>query len=103
MQHYMKYITYELKDKYQISFANKLVLRILFIRYSAIYDFLTAQIEIKSGQLCLFPFYDFNIISIELIGIIYEILLGKEKTIKLSLHLSIIQITLFNAQLENIL
>ena len=141
----LKYITYELKDKYQISFANKLVLRILFIRYlidrgidigymglnsdikmsqkrflaivkqkdklfslfkylkkefngnlfemdeqkerqaldasalCVIYDFLTAQIEMKSGQLCLFPFYDFNIIPVELISTIFEILLGKEK------------------------
>lgn len=141
----LRYITSELKDRYQISFANKLVLRILFIRYlidrgvnigykglgsdikrskevfldivrdkdeilalfrylkkefngnlfemneqeeeweinesvlAMLYDFLTAQIEMKTGQMCLFPFYDFNIIPIELISNIYEILLGKEK------------------------
>lgn len=140
-----KYITTELKEKYQVSFANKLLLRILFIRYLIdrginigyrgldgkaqeiqtqflnivrkkdellalfrylkgefngnlfemdeeaenrqlsdaalvlLYDFMTAQIEMKTGQLCLFPFYDFNIIPIELISNIYEILLGKEK------------------------
>lgn len=41
--------------------------------------FLTAKEELKTGQLCLFPFYDFNIIPIELISNIYEILLGREK------------------------
>lgn len=141
----LKYITTELKDRYNISFANKFVLRILFIRYmidrgicigfeglngdieesqenflrivkkknklfllfkylkekfngnlfdideqkeryeisdlalTMLYDFLTAKIELRTGQLCLFPFYDFNIIPIELISNIYEILLGKEK------------------------
>lgn len=141
----LKFLTSELKEKYHISFANKLVLRILFIRYlidrgvcigykgldsniketqnkfleivrdkkeifllfkflkqefngnlfemdeqsewrevsdSALimlYDFLTAKIEMKTGQYCLFPFYDFNIIPIELISNIYEILLGKDK------------------------
>lgn len=44
-----------------------------------LYSFLTAKEEMKTGQLCLFPFYDFNIIPIELISNIYEILLGKEK------------------------
>ena len=27
-----------------------------------LHDFLTAREEMKTGQLCLFPFYDFNII-----------------------------------------
>lgn len=45
---------------------------------AVLYNFLTAQIEMKTGQMCLFPFYDFNIIPIELISNIYEILLGKE-------------------------
>lgn len=138
-------LTFELKEKYHISYANKLVLRILFIRYlidrgisigymgldsdvkktqkkflsivkekdkifslftflkekfngnlfeiderkereelsdsalEMICAFLTGQIEMKTGQFCLFPFYDFNIIPIELISSIYEILLGKEK------------------------
>lgn len=44
-----------------------------------LHSFLTAKEEMKTGQLCLFPFYDFNIIPIELISNIYEILLGKEK------------------------
>lgn len=140
-----KFITTELKQKHHVSFANKLLLRILFIRYlidrginigyrgldgkdqkiqtqflnivkkkeellalfrylkgefngnlfemdeeaesqqlsdgalALLYNFMTAQIEMKTGQMCLFPFYDFNIIPIELISNIYEILLGKEK------------------------
>lgn len=141
----LRYITKRLKDEYRISFANKLMLRVLFIRYlidrgvnigymglddnvkksketflkiiqnkddflelvkylkgrfngnlfeideqkekneitqeslAMLHDFLTAREEMKTGQLCLFPFYDFNIIPIELISNIYEILLGKEK------------------------
>ena len=141
----LKYITKKLKDKYKISFANKWMLRVLFIRYlidrgvnigykgldsdvkksqeafldimrnkdeffdlirhlkesfngnlfemdeqkekseitqdalSMLHDFITAKEDLQSGQFCLFPFYDFNIIPIELISNIYEILLGKEK------------------------
>lgn len=141
----LRYITNKLKDEYKISFANKLMLRVLFIRYLIdrginigclgldsnvkhsqetflsiiknkndflelvkylkerfngnlfeideqtenneltqdallmLHDFLTAKQEMKTGQLCLFPFYDFNIIPIELISNIYEILLGKER------------------------
>lgn len=141
----LTYITKKLKNEYKISFANKLMLRVLFIRYlidrgvnigymgldsnvkqsqekfleiiknkedffklvkylkkrfngnlfeideykenkeitqealMVLHDFLTAKEEMKTGQLCLFPFYDFNIIPIELISNIYEILLGKEK------------------------
>lgn len=141
----LRYITNQLKDEYKISFANKLMLRVLFIRYlidrginigylgldsnvkssqetfleivksktrflelikylkgrfngnlfeideqtenqeltqealMMLHDFLTAKQEMKTGQLCLFPFYDFNIIPIELISNIYEILLGKER------------------------
>lgn len=141
----LRYITKRLKDEYNISFANKLMLRVLFIRYlidrgvnigymglddnvkksqetflniiqnkddflklvkylkgrfngnlfeideqkekneitqeslAMLHDFLMAREEMKTGQLCLFPFYDFNIIPIELISNIYEILLGKEK------------------------
>ncbi len=141
----LRYITQRLKDEYQISFANKLMLRVLLIRYlvdrgvnigymdlngdvkhsqevflqivqnkdsffelvrylkerfngnlfevdeqkekseitkdalSMLHNFLTAKEEFKTGQLCLFPFYDFNIIPIDLISNIYEILLGKEK------------------------
>lgn len=140
----LRYITNRLKDDYKISFANKLMLRVLFIRYlidrgvnigymglnsnvkqsqeiflniiqnkddflklvkylkerfngnlfevdeqkendeiteeslAMLHNFLTAKEEMKTGQLCLFPFYDFNIIPIELISNIYEILLGKE-------------------------
>lgn len=141
----LKYITQKLKYEYQVSFSNKLMLRILFIRYlidrgvnigyldlndnikdsqkkfldiiknkdrffklikylkekfngnlfeidyqqeekeinedvlTMLCDFLTANTELDNGQLSLFPFYDFNIIPIELISSIYEILLGKEK------------------------
>lgn len=141
----LRYITKRLKEEYKISFANKLMLRVLFIRYlidrgvnigymgldnnvkqsqeiflniiqnkedfldlvkylkerfngnlfeideqkenaemtdaslTVLHDFLTAKEEMRTGQLCLFPFYDFNIIPIELISNIYEILLGKEK------------------------
>lgn len=138
----LRYITNILKKDYKISFANKLMLIVLFIRYlidrgvnigymglndnviqsreafleivknkdaflelikylkdrfngnlfdineqgeiteealSVLHSFLTAKEELKTGQLCLFPFYDFNIIPIELISNIYEILLGKEK------------------------
>lgn len=141
----LRYITKKLKDEYKVSFANKLMLRVLFIRYlidrgvnigymglndnvkhsqkifldivqnkddffklikylkerfngnlfegdekkekeeiteealSVLHDFLTAKEEMQTGQLSLFPFYDFNIIPIELISNIYEILLGKEK------------------------
>lgn len=141
----LRYITKRLKDEYKISFANKLMLRVLFIRYlidrgvnigymglddnvkksqqtflniiqnkddflelvkylkgrfngnlfeideqkekdeitqeslAMLHDFLTAREKMETGQLCLFPFYDFNIIPIELISNIYEILLGKEK------------------------
>ena len=139
----LRYITQKLKYKYQVSFSNKLMLRILFIRYlidrgvnigylelndnikdsqkkfldivknkekffklikylkekfngnlfeidyqqeekeinedvlNMLCDFLTANKEMGNAQLSLFPFYDFNIIPIELISSIYEILLGK--------------------------
>lgn len=145
----LRYITKRLKDEYKISFANKLMLRVLLIRYlidrgvnigymglddnvnqsqeiflniiqnkddflelvkylkerfngnlfeideqrenaeitdaslAMLHDFLTAKEEMKTGQLCLFPFYDFNIIPIELISNIYEILLGKESKIEI--------------------
>ncbi len=142
---HLQYIITQLKEKYQVGFANKLVLRILFIRYlidrgicigyeglnddvaqsqkkflqilqdaksllglfkylklkfngnlfeydekeeterlndavlNLLHDFAAGNVEITTGQLCLFPYYDFNIIPIELISNIYEILLGKEK------------------------
>ncbi len=141
----LRSVTQKLRNEYKISFANRLVLRVLFIRYLIdrgvniaymglnddvlhsrktflhilqkkeaffslmrylkerfngslfeadeqkewkeitqealwmLHDFLTAEKEIKTGQLCLFPFYDFNIIPVELISNIYEILLGEEK------------------------
>ena len=140
----LRFITNELKINYRVSYANQLILRILFIRYlidrgisigakgltnnveqsqqtfleivknkeelfelfeylkvkfngnlfditddemkeindsilKILYDFLTAKIKLPSGQLCLFPFYDFNIIPIEIISSIYEILLGYKK------------------------
>lgn len=141
----LQFISKRLKNEYNISFANKLMLRVLFIRYlidrginigyqglddnvkksqevfleiiknkdkiyelfgylktkfngnlfemdaqaekdalddkalTTLYNFMTAKIEMKTGQWCLFPYYDFNIIPIELISNIYEILLGREK------------------------
>ena len=43
-----------------------------------LHDFLSANIDTKTGQLSFFDLYDFNIIPVELISNIYEILLGKE-------------------------
>jgi len=43
-----------------------------------LYDFLSANIDTKTGQLSFFDLYDFNIIPVELISNIYEILLGKK-------------------------
>lgn len=45
---------------------------------SEVADFLSGKIVTKSGQLCIFDMYDFNIIPVELISNIYEILLGAE-------------------------
>lgn len=141
----LKYITNTLKNECYVDFANKLILRVLFIRYlidrgidigykglsdnieesqktflkivqdkkhlyslfdylklrfngnlfemdkdseinqlseSALlilHNFLSAKEDLVSNQLCLFPYYDFNIIPVELISNIYEILLGKDK------------------------
>ena len=44
----------------------------------ALFDFFSADVDTKTGQLSLFDLYDFNIIPVELISNIYEILLGKE-------------------------
>jgi type I restriction-modification system DNA methylase subunit len=44
-----------------------------------LYEFLSANINTKTGQLSFFDMYDFNIIPVELISNIYEILLGSEK------------------------
>lgn len=41
-------------------------------------DFLAGDIDLGSGQMSLFPMYNFKIIPIDLISNIYEILLGKE-------------------------
>lgn len=43
-----------------------------------LYDFLSGNMKMTSGQFSLFSMYDFNIIPVELISNIYEILLGKE-------------------------
>jgi hypothetical protein len=138
-------ITSRLRESYNISFATKLVLRLIFIRYlidrgvdldyagfsydvsssrasllkilknkkelyalfshlkdkfngnlfefdneifdasltadalQLLYEFLSANINTKTGQLSFFDMYDFNIIPVELISNIYEILLGSEK------------------------
>ena len=44
-----------------------------------LYEFLSANINTKTGQLSFFDMYDFNIIPVELISNIYEILLWSEK------------------------
>lgn len=138
-------LTEKLKNKYNVFFATKLVLRLIFIRYlidrgvdldyegfssnvkdsqnallgllkdkknlyglfahlknkfngnlfeldneindktlsrevfDLLFDFLSANIDTKTGQYSFFDLYDFNIIPVELISNIYEILLGKEK------------------------
>ncbi|HEY4543641.1 MAG TPA: N-6 DNA methylase, partial [Tissierellaceae bacterium] len=41
-------------------------------------EFISGELILDNGQLSLFPMYDFNIISVELISNIYEILLGNE-------------------------
>lgn len=137
-------ITKKLRDLYHVSFATKLILRLIFIRYlidrgvdldyvgfscdvqasrnsfldlltdkeklyalfshlkekfngnlfelnneindasltvdvlQLLHDFLSANIDTKTGQLSFFDLYDFNIIPVELISNIYEILLGEE-------------------------
>jgi type I restriction-modification system DNA methylase subunit len=137
-------ITKKLREDYKVSFATKLMLRLIFIRYlidrevdldykgfksdaavskdnllklllnktelynlflhlkgkfngnlfeldneiddpcltadalKVLADFMSANIDTKTGQLSFFDLYDFNIIPVELISNIYEILLGKE-------------------------
>jgi type I restriction-modification system DNA methylase subunit len=137
-------ITKKLRDLYHVSFATKLMLRLIFIRYlidrgvdldyagfssdvqasrnsflelltdkeklyalfshlkgkfngnlfelnneindasltvevlQLLHDFLSANIDTKTGQLSFFDLYDFNIIPVELISNIYEILLGEK-------------------------
>ncbi|HBI6603045.1 TPA: SAM-dependent DNA methyltransferase [Listeria monocytogenes] len=44
-----------------------------------LYDLMSGELEVKTGQLSLFPLYDFNIIPIELISNIYERFLGNKK------------------------
>ena len=144
----LKYIVERLQNDFKVSSANRLVLRILFIRYlidrgvdlsfcgiygdvasarsrfleivkekkqfitlieklkqrfngslfetqnrhewdeitpeslGMLHDFLSANIELKTGQFLLFPVYDFNIIPIELVSSIYEILIGSYKKLK---------------------
>ncbi|MGO2962566.1 MAG: N-6 DNA methylase [Carnobacterium maltaromaticum] len=46
--------------------------------FDVISDFISGNLILEDGQLSLFPMYDFNIISVELISNIYEILLGNE-------------------------
>ena len=141
----IKYITEKLKNEYDITFATKLILRVIFIRFlidkgidlcyegfsndikesqnklieiskdkKQLYglftylkekfngnlfelkgeledsrltddvfillsDFLSGKQSLWTGQISLFPMYDFDIIPVSLISNIYEILLGKEK------------------------
>lgn len=62
---------FELDDEFDDASLTADVLQLL-------YDFLSANINTKTGQLSFFDLYDFNIIPVELISNIYEILLGKE-------------------------
>lgn len=144
----LKYVVDRLRNEYRVSSANRLILRVLFIRYlidrgvdlsfcgicgdctttrnrfleivkdkkqfialteklnqrfngnlfeaqsqheweeitpeslNMLHDFLSGDIELGTGQLLLFPVYDFNIIPIELISSIYEILIGSYKKSK---------------------
>lgn len=144
----LKYVVDKLQNDYNVSSANRLILRILFIRYlidrgvnlsfcgidgdvdsarskfleivrekeqfitltrdlkqrfngnlfetqsrdewdeitpeslKMLHDFLSASIELETGQFLLFPIYDFNIIPIELVSSIYEILIGSYKKLK---------------------
>lgn len=141
----IQYITEKLKNEYNLKFATKLILRVIFIRFlidkgidicyegfsndiekskqrlieisknkEELYklfshlkekfngnlfelsneiedinlnenvfillaDFLSGTRVLWTGQLSLFPMYDFDIIPVSLISNIYEILLGKEK------------------------
>jgi len=56
----------------EVEFVDELVIRWL-------YDLMSGKLEIKTGQLSLFPLYDFNIIPIELVSNIYERFLGDER------------------------
>lgn len=62
---------FEIDTEDDLSCLTKEVLQVLS-------DFLSANIDTKTGQLSLFDLYDFNIIPVELISNIYEILLGEE-------------------------
>lgn len=44
-----------------------------------LYDLMSGELEIRTGQLSLFPLYDFNIIPIELVSNIYERFLGEKR------------------------
>lgn len=46
--------------------------------FTVLKEFFSGELVLKNGQISLFPLYDFNIISVELISNIYEILLGNE-------------------------
>lgn len=62
---------FELKDEVHDANLTQDVLDLL-------HDFLSGELILSTGQFCLFPMYDFNIIPVELISNIYEILLGKD-------------------------
>ncbi|MDR0883383.1 MAG: N-6 DNA methylase [Oscillospiraceae bacterium] len=62
---------FELDDETDTSCLTPEVLQLLA-------DFLSANVESRTGQLSFFDLYDFNIIPVELISNIYEILLGKK-------------------------
>lgn len=65
-------IYYDNKNKSEKDLLSNLELQWL-------YDLMSGKLEIRTGQLSLFPLYDFNIISIELVSNIYERFLGNKR------------------------
>lgn len=63
---------YEKNSKTELDLIDDASLELL-------YDLMAGNLVLSSGQLSLFPMYDFNIIPVELISNIYERFLGDEK------------------------
>lgn len=63
---------YEENNRSEISFLENTALKIL-------HDLMAGNLVLSSGQMSLFPLYDFNIIPIELISSIYQLFLKEEE------------------------
>lgn len=63
---------YQVNSKTELDLIDSDSLKIL-------HDLMSGTLVLSSGQLSLFPMYDFNIIPVELISNIYERFLGEEK------------------------